>query len=210
MSKLGSSIGSGTKWLLTALMITLLSAGCASVGDQRVEVLYQRSVHASGGSGDLYLVEEVPPPTGGSSTIQWVIGEIRNKDGAKLGNTVTDTAPMDTLLAAFTQEFKSAGYNTVQLNSMPPGAAKGMVLKSATVKLDEVKSPSNLEVKSKVTVSVEPWRDGRALTKTEYEADYSESAVTGRDALASKALLQTIQTIMKRSVPDIVKTIEQK
>jgi len=197
------------RWL-AALAVTALGSGCATVGDQRVELLYQGGVNAGGGSGDLYIVEATPPGTGGSSTIQWVLGEIRSKGGEKLGNTVTETAPMDSVLQAYIQEFKAAGYTTVQLNSMPSGAPKGVLIKSATVKVDEVKSPASLEVKSKVTVSVEPWRDGRALATTEYEADYTDSAVTGRDTLASQTLLQNVRTVMKRSVPDIIKAIERK
>ena len=195
---------------LAVLMIAALGAGCATVGDQRVEILYQRSANASGGSGDLYVVAESPALGGGATTIQWVLGEIRNKDGEKLGNTVTDTAPMDTLTAALVQEFKGAGYNTIQEKSMPQGVAKGVLLKSATIKLDEVKSAASLETKCKVTVTLEPWRDGKAIDKVDYESEYTDTAVTGRDTLAAKTLQQAMKVIMKRSVPDIVKMIEQK
>lgn len=192
------------------LIVAALGAGCATVGDQRVELLYQRGANASGGSGDLYVVAESPALSGGSNTIQWVLGEILNKDGEKLGNTVTDTAPMDTLTAALIQEFKGAGYNTIQDKSMPQGVAKGVLLKSATIKLDEVKSAASLEVKCKVTVTLEPWRDGKAINKVDYESEYTDTVVTGRDTLPSKTLQQAMRVIMKRSVPDIVKMIEQK
>lgn len=191
------------------MMIVAITAGCATVRDQRVDILYERAANAAGGSGALYLVEE-PPPVGGATTVQWVLGEIRNKDGDKLGNTVTDTAPTDTLMAAFVQEFKGAGYNIVQASSMPKDTAEGLALKSAVIRMDEVKSPLSDEAKCKVKITVEPWRDGKAVTRLEYEADYTESAVTGRDELPSKTMLGTIQTIMRRSVPEIVKMIEAK
>jgi len=196
--------------LLAPLVVASLSAGCATVGDQRVDALYQGGANATGGSGALYLVEESPPPTGGATTIEWVIGKIRDKDGKKLGNTVTDTAPVDTLMAAYIQELKGAGYNTVQQSAMPKNAVKGVVLKSASITLDEVKSPASLEAKCKITVRVEPWRNGAPLNKVEYQAEYTESAVTERDQQASKTLDHALRTVMVRSVPDIIKMIEQK
>ena len=195
---------------LVAVFIFSITTGCATVKDQRVDILYQSAANANGGSGDIHLVEESPPPTGGATTIQWVFGGITNKDGENLGKIVTDTAPTDTLMGAFVQEFKAAGYNTIQEGSIPKDAAKGMVLKSATIRVDEVKSPLSDEAKCKVKIAVEPWRDGKAITKLEYEADYTDSAVTGRDVLMSNTLLRTIQIIMKRSVPEIVNMIEKR
>lgn len=197
--------------LLMALVVASLSVGCASAGDQRVNILYQRGVRATGGSGDLYLVGQSTASTGGATTIQWVIGEIRGKDGKKLGNTVTDTAPADTLWAAYTEEFNGAGYNTVQQNSLPKGVAKGVVLQSARIMLNEVKSQENLEATCRIRVRVEPWRDGVPLRKVEYEAEYNSAfAVTERDQQADKTLDQAIRTIMLRSVPDIIQMIEHK
>lgn len=196
--------------VLATLVIATITGGCATTGDQRVDLLYLRAANATGGSGDLYVVEEAPPPTGGTNTIQWVLGEIRNKDGKRLGNMISDTAPEDTLAAALVQEFKSAGYNTVQVKAIPNGVPKGVVLKGATIRVDEVKSASSFEAKCKVTASVQPWSNGTPMNKVEYEADYTESAVTGRDELPSKTLLHAIQTVMKRAVPDLVKTIEQR
>lgn len=196
--------------LIATALLTTLTAGCATVGDERVNPLYHRTGNASGGSGEFYIVEETPPATGGASTIQWILGEVRDKDGEKLGNVVTDTAPIDVVASAYAQELRGAGYNTIQRGGMPPDAAKGLVLKSVTVKLDEVKSAASLEVKSKVMVTAQPWRNGQALGTLSYEADYTETAVTGRDELPSKSLQHAIGTVMTRSVPDIVKRVENR
>ena len=202
--------GIPASFALVVLMIASVAAGCATVKDQRVDILYQSAANATGGSGDLYLVEESPPPSGGATTIQWVIGGITNKDGENLGNTVTGTAPTDILMAAFVREFKVAGYNTTQEGSMPKDATKGLVLKSATIRMNEVKNPLSDEAKCKVKIAVVPWRDGKAITNLEYEAEYIDTAVTGRDVLLSNTMVRTIQTIMKRSVPEIVNVIENK
>ena len=183
-----------------------MSAGCATVGDHRVEAQYQRASSARGGYGEFYLVEEALT-SDGSTTVQWVLGDIMNNDGEKIGNSVTDTAPTDILVAALVQEFDGAGYNTIRVNAMPKGA-KGLVLKKAYFRLDEVKTPFIVVAESKVKIEVVPWRNGKAMKKMEYEAEYSDTAVTDRDELVSNALPQAISTIMKQSVSKIVRMIE--
>jgi hypothetical protein len=194
--------------VLAFTVIATIISGCATVGDQRVNILYQSTAIAKGGSGDLYLVEEPTPDSSYSTPIQYILGGIKNKDGEQLGNIVTDKAPADLLIDAFYQEFKGAGYNVVQGNSMPREVAKGLKLQSITIKLDEVKG---VIVNSKciVKISVEPWRNGKAINKLEYVAEYTDSVMTGREELLSKTMLQAIQSIMKKAVPEITKILEQ-
>lgn len=93
---------------------------------------------------------------------------------------------------------------------MPRDVAKGLMLRSATIRMDEVKNPFSDDAKCKIKIAVEPWRNGKAITKLEYEAEYIDTAVTGRDVLLSNTMLRTVQAIMKRSVPEIVDMIEKK
>jgi hypothetical protein len=195
---------------LAIIIITAIVAGCATVGDQRVDVLYQRTVYADRGTGDFYLAQESSVPSSGTTPIQWIIGDITNNDGQKLGNIVTDVAPTDLLTEAFIQEFKGSGYNVFRESPIPQGATKGLKLKSVTMKLEEVKSVPKATAKCKVKISIEPWLNGKATSKLEYEAEYEDTAITDRDELLSKAMLQAIQTLMARSVPEIIKTLEQK
>ena len=195
---------------LVIILITAILAGCATTGDQRVDILYQRIVYTERGTGDLYLAQESSVPSTGTTPIQWIIGEITNNDGEKLGNIVTDVAPTDLLMEAFIQEFKGSGYNVFRESPIPQGATKGLKLKSVTIKLEEVKSVPKATAKCKVKISIEPWLNGKAVNKLEYEAEYEDTAITDRDELLSKAMLQAIQTLMARSVPEIIKTLEQK
>ena len=195
---------------LAIMMITAIVAGCATVGDQRVDILYQRTVYADRGTGDLYLAQESSAPSTGTTPIQWIIGEIKNNDGEKLGNIVTDVAPTDLLMEAFIQELKGSGYNVFRESPIPQGATKGLKLKSVTIKLEEVKSVPKATATCKVKISIEPWLNGKATNKLEYEAEYDDTAITDRDELLSTTMLQTIQTLMARSVPEIIKTLEQK
>jgi len=197
--------------LITVLAFTVIAtiiAGCATVGDQRVNILYQSTAIAKGGSEDLYLIEEPTPDSSYSTPIQYILGGIKNKDGEQLGNIVTDKAPADLLIDAFYQEFKSAGYNVVKGNSMPGEAAKGLKLRSVTINLDEVKG---VIVNSKciVKISVEPWRNSKAINKLEYVAEYTASTMTDREEELPKTMLQAIRSIMKKAVPEITKILEQ-
>ncbi len=195
---------------LAIIMITAIVAGCATVGDQRVNILYQRTVYADRGTGDLNLAQESSVPSTGTTPIQWIIGEITNNDGEKLGNIVTDIAPTELLMEAFTQELKGSGYNVIRESPIPQGAIKGLKLKSVTIKLEEVKSVPKANAKCKVKISIEPWLNGKTANKLEYEAEYDDIAITDRDELLSKTMLQAIHALMARSVPEIIKTLEQK
>lgn len=202
--------GDRKKYVIVLIMVSALLAGCATVGDQRVDILYKSTAAAKGGSGDFYLVEEIEPVYGGSTSVQWILGRIMNKDGEKLGNIVTDTAPVDLLTDAFILEFKDAGYSIVQESSMPREAAKGLKLRSVNITLDEVKSPLKDDAKCIVKIMVEPWRNGKATDRLEYAAEYADSAVTDREELLSKTMLKAIQSIMDKAAPELTKILEQK
>ena len=195
--------------VLVMIVAGAMTAGCATVGDQRVDILYRSSANATGGSGDLYLVQEAQAPSGGTTPIQWIIGDITNKDGEKVANIVTDMAPADLLASAFDQELKTAGYNVLHVDSMPGDAVKGLDLKSVSIKMEEKKSLIEVNATCRVKISVEPWRNGKAVNKLDYEAEYTDSSVTDRDEIVSKTMAKALQTIMARSVPDIIKTLEQ-
>ena len=189
--------------IMTLMLTAALAAGCATVGDQRADILYKSAANASGGSGDLHLVQDVAASSGGATPIQWIIGDVANGDGEKIGNVVTDIAPSDLIMNAFEQEFRGAGFDVIRDRTMPNDITRGLKLTSAVVKLTEVKSLTRSEAKCSMKVALELWRNGNAVSKLEYEAVFSDSAVVNRDELLPKVMLQTLQTLMKRAVPDL-------
>ena len=194
--------------VLVLILITSIMTGCATVGDQKVKVIYQSTAIAKGGSGPLYLVEDIVPGSSYSTPVQYILGVIKNKDGEQLGNIVTDTAPADLLIDAFYQELKDAGYNIVQGNSMPKEVAKGLKLQGVTIELDEVKGLVT-NAKCIVKISVEAWRNGKVINKLEYAAEYTDSSMSDQEERLAKTTLRTIQLIMKKAVPEITKILEQ-
>ena len=191
------------------LSLALLVPGCATV-DQRVDVLYQPAANAKGGSGDLYLVRNIPAASREASGIQWILGGIMNGDGEKGGNVVTNIAPADLVVDALSQELKASGYNVMRTDSLPASPGKAVALNSVTLTLDETRSFLKDEARCAARISVQPWRDGKAVSSLEYEARYSDTAVTDRDLLLPNTLQKTLELLMARSVPEIVRMLESK
>jgi len=200
-----------TLFLLIACAFAAVLPGCATTtNDRRVDILYQPAANATGGSGTINLVQGGRSASQQATNIQWVLGQLTDSDGKKTGNVVTSIAPASLAMDALNQELKKAGYQVVQPGNMPADAKKGVSLNDVTIKLDETDSTLKNEAKCSVRLSLQPWRDGSAVSTVSYEAEYSESAVTDRDQLLNRVLQKALQLVMTRSVPEIVTAVEQK
>jgi len=196
------------KLLLFILTASLpLMTGCAAV-DQNVNFLYQPTAFGKGGAGDIYLSQNIQPASGRPS-VQWVIGETRNSADENSGNIVTDRAPVDIVMDAFTQELKAAGYNVIAVDALPAGVAKGIRLESVSIKMEEVDRVYKVDANCSVKVSIEPWRNGSATKKLSYESSYTDSTFLDRDMILLKALQTALQELMARAVREAVVMIEQ-
>jgi hypothetical protein len=138
------------------------------------------------------------------------VGDITNGEGEKIGNVVTDVAPSDLLENAIVQELKSAGFNVIQERTMPNNVTTGLRLKKTTLKLTEVKSLTRADARCSIKIAVDLWRNGRATNMLEYESVYGDSDVINREELLSRVMLQTLQNLMKRAVPEIIDMSDRK
>jgi hypothetical protein len=196
--------------LLLCFILSMLTTGCATTSDRKVNLTYEPMLHASGGSGDLYLAKVAEPATTSENqAVQWVLGTIKDSDGKKLGNVVTDTLPADQLLQAFSKELKAAGYTVIPVKDIPVTAVKGISLSSMVITLDEVSSLAKVDAKSSVRVSADVWRNGSKVTKLSYETVNSDMTITGRDQFLEKILQKSLQNLMEQAVPALIKTLEQ-
>ncbi len=195
-------------FLISAFL--LLATGCATTGDRKVELTYEPTVRATGGRGELYLARTGRPGfTEGGERIQWVIGTIKDSDGNKTGSVVIDTRPADLVLQAFTAELKGAGYTVITVAEVPAGAAKGISLANVAITLDEVSSLPKVEGKSSVKVATEVWRGGKLVSKLSYETSDADTTITHRDEFPREMLQKSLQHLMQRAVPELVRTLEQ-
>ncbi len=195
-------------YLVTAA-VALLVTGCAAV-DQNVNFLYQPTPFGNGGSGDLYLSTGDRSASASGKSVEWVIGEIKDSDGENKGRIISVRSPMDMVSDAFAQEFKSAGYNVITVDALPANVGKGIRLESVTVRLDEVKGLVKLETTCTVKVKLEPWRNGVALNKLNYENTYTASTLVDRDLFLLQSLQSTMQELMARVVREVTVRLEQK
>ncbi|SNB47869.1 hypothetical protein [Geobacter sp. DSM 9736] len=183
----------------------LLLAGCATT-DRRVNILYEPSVGAKGGTGDLYLVGDREAQ---GKKVQWVIGEVINNRKEQVGNIVTDLAPAELVLDAFAAELRSAGYRVVMSRSIPADVDKGLVLGDVSITLREVDGLFQSEARNKMKVAIEVWRKGVKLTKLDYETEYVDSTVRDRRRLAEETLRTSLRNFLRQAVPEIIRKLEQ-
>jgi hypothetical protein len=214
VKRLSSRTGNILKIGLNGIFLFVLAAcpplitGCAAV-DHSINFLYQPTAFGKGGSGDIYLSQSVHP-TSGRPSAQWVIGKTKNSADKDTGNILTARSPADIAVDAFSQELKAAGYNVITVDALPTGVAKGIRLESVSIRMEEFDRLYKVDAKCSVKVSVEPWRNGSAIKRLDYESSYSDSTLLDRDMILLKSLQNALQELMARAVREAVVLVEQK
>ncbi len=195
--------------LLFVLFGLFLLAGCAAPG-MNVNVGYTPYVNATGGSGELYLVQDATPQIGQKAL--WVIGAVKDAEGAKVSDLVLTTLPAELLSGILADELTSAGYLVKQTKSMPENAAKVVRLSTVKLSLEEKLSPVNfkLDATASVAIGLELWNKGARLQSFDYRASFSDSDFKDGDLLGSLILRNSIRDAMKQAVPDIIRSLEKK
>ncbi len=194
-------------FVISALLLSLVGQANA---DERVNLLYQPTAFGHGGSGELYLTQNIQPASTGRSSVEWVIGTEKNGDGDITDNIVSPRSPVEMLMDASAREFKAAGYNVLTADAFPTGATKGIRLVAASIKMEEIDRIYKIETKCTVQVTVEPWRNGAALKRLNYENSYSDSTILDRETILNKTLQTTLQELMARVVREVTVMLEKK
>ena len=186
----------------------MLLAGCAAPG-MNVPVGYTPFVNATGGTGELYLVQDAAPQV--NQKALWIIGEVNGRDGVKEHDLVITSMPADLIAGMLADELTSAGYLVKQAKTMPEKPAKVVRLSSVKLSLAENLGPFNfkLDATSSLALGIELWNNGNRLQSFDYKASYSDSDIRDGDQLGSLILRNSIRDVMKQAVPDIVKTLEK-
>ncbi len=199
----------GSIKLMWGFLGLALLAGCAAPG-MNVSVGYTPFVNATGGSGDLYLVQDMVPQIGQKAL--WVIGAVKDADGEKANDLVVATMPADLISGILADELTAAGYLVKQTKSMPEQPAKVVRLSSVKLSLEENLSPLNFKLDGKggVSVGLELWNRGARLQSFDYRASSSDADFKDGDLLGALILKNSIRDVMKQAVPDIVKSLEKK
>jgi len=196
------------KWIIPAILaMMVLLPGCATV-DRSVNFLYQPAASGRGGSGDLYLAQNIHPLSG-RPEVEWIVGDIKDGSGEKTGNIVSSRPPVDTLMEAFSQELKAAGYSVIPVEVLPDKVAKGIKLTSVSIRLEEIDRVYKVETRCTVKVSLEPWRNGVPIKRLYYESSQEESTLIDRDMILLKSEQTALQQLLDRAVKEVIVLIEQ-
>jgi hypothetical protein len=140
---------------------------------------------------------------------QWDLGRVSDKDGKTIARVKSARSPESLVIDAFTQDFRSSGYNPVTLgNNLSPVAEKGLQIIDVSIRLDNTKKFLSDEATCVAILTVQPLKDGKETKKLRYESTITSSRVSDRDRIAADILHKTLQNLMKKAMPDIIKLIE--
>jgi hypothetical protein len=203
--------------IVCGVIFSLAVAGCATT-DQKTFHQYQPVVNATGGAGELFLAlaGEIPkvrrkgarPTVRMSVTSKWVVVTEKTDSGKKLGIIVTPLASDKLLGDALTQELNAAGFEMRLVNTLPKDVGKGIYLSSVSVDVERIKGLFDVEGTCNVNMSLDLWRNGAKVKRLSYTASYSDSAVFDQDLLLQTILRESLQTLMKQAVPDIIRELD--
>lgn len=195
-----------SKFVLSGLATALMLTGCMPTA-HKVDVLYNPLAVYRGGSGQVTLVTEVAHQEQQASnpSIRWVLGQIKDSDGAVRGDVISDYSPQNVIADAMKRELSAAGYRVDQTESQKDGQGRVIVLTAVTVALNEVVSLAKLESSCNLVVKVELWNNGQVLKRSEYHSKLSDVAVKDRDVLPQQLFQGALGEVMQQAVPDIIR-----
>lgn len=198
---------SGSIKHLFMLFGLFLLAGCAAPG-MNVTLGYTPFVNSTGGTGELFLVQDSVPQI--DQKALWVIGQVKGYNGEKEKDLVVTSLPADLIAGMLADELTSAGYLVKQTKAMPEKSAKVVRISSVKMTLEESLSVFNfkLDATGAMALTLELWNNGARLQSFDYRASFSDADFKDGDLLGSLVLRSAIRDVMKQAVPDIVKSLK--
>jgi hypothetical protein len=194
--------------ILTSILImaAMAIAGCATV-PHKVVLFYKPQGVAKGGGGKIRLVISEHSYRKDKVPVRWVIGEIMDSEGRQVEEIISPFSPHDQLNDAFKQELESAGY-TVVMDSGATSSAEPL-LRLSNIRLHLVQRPSLFKITTNVNVSatLEQWKAGSLVKKTEYEASYEDTYSRSQEMQVQTVMQKALEKITSRAVPDIIQTL---
>jgi hypothetical protein len=187
--------------LLISLAGTMLLGGCARYA-RNVNALNEPSATVHGGSGEVYVIIPENQKTQ-SPDVKWVLGSISDDENRKIDEVFSPRSPAEIIQAAFSLEFKKAGYTVITATKRPVGEQRVIDITKAEVVLDQVSGIVDIKSKCRVLVGVDILKKGQLLKRLQYEATSSNMDIKDRDLLAESVLHDSLQSIMLKAVPEL-------
>lgn len=184
------------------LFFLVVIGGCASV-EKPVDLTYEKSVRAAGGTGEILLAHpavhlNLKALPGG----RWIIGKAGDAD------IVVDKSPSEWLLSALVRELSAAGYDVKTVDALPPDVSKGLKPAIFALRADQSSKVVTIVTSTDVKLEAEVWKDGRLVKTLSAGAQDQEEGMDRSSEPIRSALEETLQRAMKELIPDIVKGLE--
>ncbi len=192
---------------ILAGLVLLASASCAFV-DQKVDLSYERTVNARGGSGEVFIAKPKEQHSLVKKSNSWVIGTVKNTMGMKTADVVTENNIGDWIVGALVQELSFAGYNTRTVSELPNDASKGIDLTVLKVFVDQDPGFWTVGAISDIQFTVEIWKNGIKAKVLNIAAKGDERSMAGTAETKGISLRKAMQAAMQQAVPEIIKTLE--
>lgn len=193
-----------------AIILTgiILFAGCAFV-DERVDLTYERTVNAKGGTGEVYIAK--PKDNTGLNkkpSGEIIIGTVKNTYGMKTADVITSNDIGDWIVKAFMQELSFAGYTVIPVTELPDDVPKGIDLTILRVFVDQDPGFWTVGAISDIQFTVEIWKNGVKVKIINVMAKGDERSVMGSAETKGISLKKALQSAMQQAIPEIIKTLE--
>lgn len=186
----------------------IVFTGCAFV-DQKVDLSYERTVNASGGSGELFIAKPKEHQSLTKKSTSWVVGTVKNTLGMKTADVITENDIGDWLVGALSQELSVAGYSIKTVSELPNDVSKGLDLTILKVFVDQDPGFTSVGAISDVRFAVEIWKNGIKAKALNIAAKGDERSMIGSAKTKGISFRKAMQAAMQEAVPTIIKTLEQ-
>ena len=191
------------RWMWALPLLFLILAGCAPL-EERVDLTYETSVNAKGGSGEVFVSQPAMDerlqalPSG-----RKIVGKSGDAD------IVIGTDPAAWLLQAMVQELSAAGYEVKTVAALPPSVRKGVRPSIVSLSAQQSSDVVTVVTIAEVKLEAQVWKDGKLLkTLTSGAQDHEEGLDRSSEPIR-EALEKTLQRALEGLVPEIVEALKQ-
>lgn len=189
------------------MVFILLGLFACSPADKRADLSYDRTVNAKGGLGELFIAKpSVKFDASRNASGDLVIGIIKGTGR----DVVTRDDVSDWLMRAFSEELNAAGYRVTEVQKLPGEVSKGLAISVSKLSADQTPETLTISTVSNMKVGAEVWRDGKLVKILTVTADSEEKGIDRSAEPITNVLKRALQDIMRRLVPDIISTLEQR
>jgi hypothetical protein len=187
---------------LLPLLLLLIATSCAPI-EKRVDLAYQGFVHATGGSGQVFVAEPVMKENLAAliSGAQ-IIGKTEGAD------VVVEGKPANWLLSALVKELSAAGYDVKTVPALSAGVSKGVEATFVALSANQSAGVFTVTTVTEIKLEARLWKNGEIIkTLTAGAQDHEEGTDRSSEPIRW-ALEKTLQRTMQELVPDIIKNLE--